>query len=97
MTGIATASVVIRETWIVEQAIAERHLPRILDRRRWNRRDWLLVGARLRGRRLRNRPPCGAKCQNDQDQAGYATLGVRRDRRQSQAVARCRHGQFTIQ
>jgi hypothetical protein len=97
MTRIAAAAAVTRKTWVVEQTIAERHLPRILDRRKWDRRDWLLVGAGLRGRRLRNRPPCGAKCQNDQDQARYATLGVGGDRRQSQAVARCRHGQFTIQ
>jgi hypothetical protein len=81
----------------VEQALAERHLPRILDRRKWERRDRLLIGAGLRGRRLRDRAPCDAKCQDDQDQARYATSGSGDVRRQSQAVTRGWHGQPIIQ
>jgi hypothetical protein len=77
----------MRKTRVVEQAIAERHLPRILDRWKWDGRDRFLVGAGLRRRRLGSRPPCGAKGQNDQDQARYATSGSGDDRRQSQAVA----------
>ena len=87
----------MRKTRVVEQAIAERHLPRILDLRKWDRRDRFLVGAALRRRRLRNRLPCGAKGQDDQDQARYTAAGSGDDRGQSQAVARGRHGQFTIQ
>jgi hypothetical protein len=34
MTRIAAVGVFIRKTRVVEQAIAERHLPRILDWRR---------------------------------------------------------------
>lgn len=97
MTGIAASGVFIRKTRVVEQAIAERYLPRILDLGRRDRRDRLWGGARLRRRRLRNRRPCGAKGQNDQDQTRYATSGCGDDHRQSQAVARGRHGQFTIQ
>jgi hypothetical protein len=87
MTRIAAAGVVMRKTRVVEQAIAERHLPRILDRWKWDRRDRLLVGAGLRRRCLRDRAPCDAKCQDDQDQARYATSGSGDVRRQSQAVA----------
>ena len=87
----------MRKTRVVKQAIAERHLPRILDRRKWNRRDRLLVGAGLRRRRLSDRRPGGAKGQDDQDQARYTAAGSGGDRGQSQAVARGRHGQFTIQ
>jgi hypothetical protein len=97
MTGIAAAGVVMRKTRVVEQAIAERGLPRILDRWKRDGRDRFLVGAGLRRRRLGSRPSCGAKGQNDQDQARYATSGAGDDRRQSQAMVRGRHGQFTIQ
>ena len=83
MTRIAAAAVVMRETRVVEQAIAERHLPRILDRKKRDRRDRLLVGAGLRRRRLCDRRPRDAKGQDDQEQARYATLGVGGDRRQS--------------
>src|ERR1700720_4411572 len=97
MTRIAAAAVVTRKPWVVEQAIAERHLPWILGWRRWNGRDWLLVGAGLRRRCLRDRAPCDAKGQDDQDQARYTATGSGGNRRQSQAVAPGRHGQFTIQ
>ena len=76
----------MRKPRIVEQAIAERDLPLILDWRSRDRRDRLLVGAGLRRRRLRNRHPCGAKSQNDQDQARYAAAGSWGDRRQSRAA-----------
>ena len=95
MTRIAATSVVMRKTRVVEQAIAERYLPLILDRRGWDRRDRLLVSARLRRRPLCDRPPCGAKGQNDQDQTRYSAAGSGDDRCQSQAAARGRHGQFT--
>ena len=87
----------MRKTRVVEQAIAERYLSRILDRRKWNRRDRLLVGAGLRRRRLSDRRPRNAKGQDDQEQARYTATGCGGDRRQAQAVARGRHGQFTIQ
>ena len=97
MTRIAAAGVVMRKTRVVEQAIAERYLSRILDRRKWNRRDRLLVGAGLRRRGLCDRRPRNAKGQDDQEQARYTAAGSGGDRRQAQAVARGRHGQFTIQ
>ena len=87
----------MRETRVVEQPIAERYLSRILDRRKRDRRGRLLVGAGLRHRRLPQRRPRGAEGQDDQDQARYTAAGSGGDRRQSQAVARGRHGQFTIQ
>ena len=89
--------VVMRETRVVEQPIAERYLSRILDRRKRDRRDRLLVGAGLRSRGLRNRRARTAKDQHDQEQARYTSANSRGASRQSQAVARGRHGQFTIQ
>jgi hypothetical protein len=77
----------MRKPRVAERAIAERHLLRILGRRKWDRRDRFLVGARLRRRRLRNRPPGRAKCQDDQDQARYIAAGSGGDRCHSQAVA----------
>jgi hypothetical protein len=38
----------MRKTRVVEQAIVERHLPRNLDRWKWDGRDRFLVGAGLR-------------------------------------------------
>jgi len=87
----------MRKTRVVEQAIAERHLLRILDRWKWDGRDRFLVGAGLRRRRLGSRQPCGEKRQDDQDQARYTAAGSGGDHRQSQAMVRGRHGQFTIQ
>ena len=87
----------MRKTRVVEQVIAEGHLPRILDLRKWDRRDRFLVGAGLRRRSLRSRLPYGAKGQDGQDQERYTAAGSGGDRRQSQTVARGRHGQFTIQ
>jgi hypothetical protein len=97
MTRIAAAGVVMRETRVVEQPIAERYLSRILDRRKRDRRDRLLVGAGLRRRRLPQRRPRGAEGQDDQDRARYTPASSGGARRQLQAVARGRHGQFTIQ
>src|SRR5271156_3683413 len=97
MTRIAAAGVVMRKMRVVEKAIAERYLSRILDRRKWDRRDRLLVGAGLRRRRLRDRRPRDAKGQDDQEQARYTPASSGGARRQSQAVTRGRHGQFTIQ
>jgi hypothetical protein len=97
MTRIAAAGVVVRETRVVEKAIAERYLSRVLDRRKWDRRDRLLVGAGLRRRRLCDRRRHDTKGQDNQDQARYTAAGAGGGRRQSQAVARGRHGQFTIQ
>ena len=48
-------------------------------------------------RRLRNRWIRGAKGQSEQDQARYTVAGAGGDRHQSQAVARGRRGQSTIQ
>ena len=93
MTPIAAAGVVMGKPRVMEQAIAEGYLPRILDWRRWDRRNWFLP----RRLRLRDRPPCGAKSQKDQDQARCATSGSGADRRQAQAVARGPHGQFINQ
>jgi hypothetical protein len=87
----------MRKTWVVEKAIAERYLSRILDRRKWDRRDRLFVGAGLRRRRLPDRRPRDAKGQDDQEQARYSPASSGGACRQSQAVARGRHGQFTIQ
>ena len=96
MTRTAAAGVVMRKARVVEQAIAERCLPRILDQRTRDRRDRLLVGAWLRRRRLRNRGAGGAKAHDDEDHARYIAARSGRDARQSQAMARVRHGQFTI-
>jgi hypothetical protein len=49
------------ETWVVEQAIPERYLPRVLSGRGRNWSDWFLAGPELRRRRLRDRRPKGAK------------------------------------
>jgi hypothetical protein len=81
----------------MEQATAERCLALILDRWGWGRRDRLLVSAGLRPWCLCNRPPSGAKGQNDQEQARYTAVGSPGDRRRPKAAARGRHGQFTIQ
>jgi hypothetical protein len=89
-------AVVITRKPVVEQQVAARHLPRILGRQRLARRHRLLVGAG-RGRRFRDRAPCEAKGQHDQDRARYTTADSGGDRRQSKAAARGRHGQFTIQ
>ena len=86
----------MRKTRVVEQAIAQRHLPRILNLREWDRHNRFLVGAGLGRRRLRDRVRRDAKCQDDQDQARYTAGGSRGDRRQSEAATRGRHGQFTI-
>ena len=90
------AVVIVRKPRVVEQQVAERHLPRILGRQRLGRRHRLLVDAG-RGRRFRDRAPYEAKGQHDQDQAPYTTADSGDDRRQSQATARGRHGQFAIQ
>jgi hypothetical protein len=90
------AVVIMRKPRVVEQQVAGRDLPRIVGRQRLGGRHRLLVGAG-RGRRFRDRAPCEAKGQHDKDQAPYTTADSGDDRRQSQATARDRHGQFTIQ
>lgn len=97
MTGIAAAGVIMRKTHVMEQAISERHLPWTLERRKWDRRDRLLVGVGLRRRGLRNGPPRSGKREDDQDQMNYAATGSGGYHRQSEAMVRGRHGQFTIQ
>jgi hypothetical protein len=91
------AVVTVLKTRVVEQGVTERQLPRIIGRQESGRHDRLLIDARLTRRRLRNRPACAAKRQEDQDPARYITAGSGGDRRQFEAVARGRHGQFTVQ
>lgn len=90
------AVVTIRKLRVVEQAISERHLPRILGRQKSRRHDRLLIGAGLTRWRLRDRPACAAKGQDNQDQARYTTAGSGGDHRWLQAVARGWHGQFAV-
>jgi hypothetical protein len=71
----------------MKQAIAKRHLPRILDGGRRDRGDRFLARQGLALRRLRNRRPCSAQGQNDQDRARFAAASSSSDCRQSRAVS----------
>ena len=83
------------EARIVEQAIPERCLPKVLNRRDRNRSDRFLGEFPLRRRSLRDRRPQGAEIDDGEEQARYAAGRSEGGRRQSQAQTRGRHGDFT--
>jgi hypothetical protein len=85
----------MRKPRVAEQPIAERQLPRILDRQNSGRHDRILVGVGLTLPLLRHRP-ASAKGQDDQDQARHITAGPGADHHQLQAVARGGHDEFTV-
>ena len=95
--GIAAQRVIMREARIVEQAIPERCLPRVLNRRRRNWSDRFLAEPPLRRRRLRDRRPQGAKTDDREKQARSPRVDPKAVAVSRRLEARGRHDQFTIQ
>jgi len=85
----------MREAWVVEEAIPERHLPRVLNGRSRNWADRFQAGANLSRGRLRERRPERAKTDGRREKARRAAGRFGGGRRQSQAQTRGRHGDFT--